>query len=139
MRRFPPRHKVHARDPGSTQSRGTGGPDHLHGEVDDPLDSHERTQLRHLPAAATCRVRTPCPCPQPTGSSRPRPFPIPRLRSESPANQRPQGPPPPERGPIGRQEGGAWPAQRDRGGGTRSGGALGSVKGAWPGTRGKVV
>lgn len=37
------------------QSRG--GESHLHSEVDDPLDSHERAQLRHLPAAVTGRVR----------------------------------------------------------------------------------
>lgn len=127
------------------QGGGRGGPGHLHGEVDDPLDSHERTQLRHLPAAATCGVWTPSPCPPATGSSRLRPCPIPRLRSGSPANQRQQGPPPPERRPIGRQKGGAWPARRDQGsasrreGGTQSGGTAGSVKGAWPGTRGKVV
>lgn len=30
-----------------------GGESHLHSEVDDPLDSHERAQLRHLPAAVT--------------------------------------------------------------------------------------
>lgn len=36
------------------QSRG--GESHLHSEVDDPLDSHERAQLRHLPAAVTGRV-----------------------------------------------------------------------------------
>jgi hypothetical protein len=34
-----------------------GGESHLHSEVDDPLDSHERAQLRHLPAAVTGRVR----------------------------------------------------------------------------------
>lgn len=36
------------------QSRG--GESHLHSEVDDPLDSHERAQLRHLPAVVTGRV-----------------------------------------------------------------------------------
>lgn len=33
-----------------------GGESHLHSEVDDPLDSHERAQLRHLPAAVTGQV-----------------------------------------------------------------------------------
>lgn len=32
------------------------GKSHLHSEVDDPLDSHERAQLRHLPAAGTGQV-----------------------------------------------------------------------------------
>lgn len=33
-----------------------GGESHLHGEVDDPLDSHERAQLRHLHAAVSGRI-----------------------------------------------------------------------------------
>lgn len=59
------------------------GKSHLHSEVDDPLDSHERAQLRHLPAAVTGQVglrliQT---------SAHSAPDLSPRLRAATPTNQ----------------------------------------------------
>lgn len=63
-----------------------GGESHLHGEVDDPLDSHERAQLRHLHAAVSGRIglrliQT---------AAQSAPYLSLRLRAATPTNQPPQ-------------------------------------------------
>lgn len=127
------------------QGGGRGGPGHLHGEVDDPLDSHKRAQLRHLPSAATRRVS---PHARPHGPDAPPPV---RLCAGAPRHQ-----------PVNRC-GARLPAPtEDQSGGLRGGrcgkwmrangerilgreaepGGEGKncfVKGAWPRTRGKVL
>lgn len=98
-----------------------GGESHLDSEVDDPLDSHKRAQLRHVPAAITGRVelqlnRT-------SGHSTPVSVSTParRTSNQSTAAQ-----------PRGNQ----WEEElRERGG--IQGGQW--VEGAWRGSRGKGI
>lgn len=82
------------------RGRWKWGPGHLHGKVDDPLYSHERAQLRHLPAAATCGVG---PLTRPLDPDVPPPLPCACAPRRQPVN-RGGARLRPDKGPIGGPE-----------------------------------
>lgn len=114
---------------------GGRGPGHLHGEVDHPLDSHERAQLRHLPAAATSPGRSAASA---SGSRHPGAVLLCACAARRQPVNRCNARLRPERGPIGRPEGrevwqtvaDQWGADPGERGGTRGKGEAGFVKGA---------